>query len=88
MRYVSLMFSVIVLALTLVVPPHAAAPEADPPVTVYDEQGNVVYSNELETQSEFLYKDFEQYTVTEGFLLLFLILAFCILIWRFVRGVF
>ena len=87
MRYVSLMLSVIVLALTLIVPAHAAAPEADPPVTVYDEQGNVVYSNELETQSEFLYKAFEEYTVTEGFLLLFLILAFCILIWHFVRGV-
>lgn len=29
------------------------------------------------TVSEFLTKPFEEYTVTEGFLLLFLILAFC-----------
>ena len=88
MRYVSLMLSVFVLALALVVPAHAAAPEADPPVTVYDEQGNVIYSNELGTQSEFLYKSFEEYTVTEGFLLLFLILAFCVLTFYIVKGVF
>lgn len=87
MRYVSLILSLVVLTLALVVPAHAAAPEVDPPVTVYDEQGNVVYSNELETQSEFLYKSLEEYTVTEGFLLLFLILAFCSLNWRIVRGV-
>lgn len=88
MRYFSLMLSVFVLALTLVVPAHATAPEVDPPVTVYDEEGNVVYSNEIETQSEFLYKSFEEYTVTEGFLLLFLILAFCVLLFCIVRGLF
>jgi len=88
MRYISLFLLVAALSLLLITPAHAAAPELDPPTTVYDEAGNIVYSNELDTPSEFLYKDFEQYTVTEGFLLLFLILAFCILIWRFVRGVF
>ena len=38
-------------------------------------------------QAEFLYKPFEEYTVTEGFLLLFLILAFCYVIWKIVKGV-
>ena len=87
MRYISLALSVFVLLLVLVVPAHAAYSE-DPPVTVYDENGDIVYSNEIETQSEFLYKSFEEYTVTEGFLLLFLVLAFCALLWRIVRGVF
>lgn len=87
MRYVSLALSVLVLILALIVPAHASYSE-DPPVTVYDENGNVVYSNEIEPQSEFLYKSFEEYTVTEGYLLLFLILAFCALLWRIVRGVF
>lgn len=86
MRYISLTISVFVLILALIVPAHASY-EEDPPVTVYDESGNIVYSNEIETQSEFLYKAFEEYTVTEGFLLLFLILAFCALLWRIARGV-
>ena len=38
-------------------------------------------------QAEFLSKPFEEYTVTEGFLLLFLILAFCYVIWKIVKGV-
>ena len=87
MRYISLALSVFVLVLALIVPAHASYSE-DPPVTVYDENGDVLYSNEIEPQSEFLYKSFEEYTVTEGFLLLFLILAFCALLWRIVRGVF
>ena len=87
MRYISLALSVFVLILALVVPAHASYSE-DPPVTVYDENGDVVYSNEIEPLSEFLYKPFEEYTVTEGFLLLFLVLAFCALLWRIVRGVF
>lgn len=87
MRYISLSLTVLLLVFMLVVPAHATSHVEDPPVTVYDEQGNVVYSNEIETQSEFLYKAFEKYTVTEGFLLLFLILAFCALLWRIVRGV-
>lgn len=37
---------------------------------------------------EFLTKPFEQYTVTEGFLLLFLILFFCVVVWKLVMGVF
>lgn len=86
MRYVSLALSVFVLVLVLIVPAHASYSE-DPPVTVYDENGDILYSNEIEPQSEFLYKSFEEYTVTEGFLLLFLILAFCALLFRIVRGV-
>ena len=86
MRYISLALSAFVLILALVVPAHAAYSE-DPPVTVYDENGDILYSNEIEPQSEFLYKSFEEYTVTEGFLLLFLILAFCALLFRILRGV-
>lgn len=88
MRYISLVLSVLVLVMSLIVPAHAMSYEEDPPVTVYDEAGNVIYSSELETQSEFLYKPFEEYTVTEGFLLLFLILGICLLLWNIVRGVF
>lgn len=41
----------------------------------------------LETDTElFLYKDFNAYTVTEGFLLLFLILVFCWVCWIIIRG--
>lgn len=36
----------------------------------------------------FLSKSFDEYTVTEGFLLLFLILGFCLLIWKIIKGVF
>lgn len=45
---------------------------------------------EEETPAEagqFLTKSFEEYTVTEGFLLLFLILGFCLVIWKIVKGV-
>ena len=87
MRYISLALSVFVLVLVLIVPAHASYSE-DPPVTVYDESGNVIYTNETEAQAEFLYKPFEDYTVTEGFLLLFLILGFCCILWVIVRGVF
>ena len=38
-------------------------------------------------QAEFLYKSFEDYTVTEGFLLLYLILGFCLVIWKLVKEV-
>ena len=87
MRYVSLTLSVIVLILALIVPAHATAYVEDPPTTVWDEDGNIVYSNEIMLQSEFLYKPFQDYTVVEGFLLLFLVLGFCVLIWHVVRGV-
>ena len=36
----------------------------------------------------FLTKPFEQYNVTEGFLLLFLILAFCWGVWTIIKEVF
>lgn len=36
---------------------------------------------------QFLTKSFEEYTVTEGFLLLFLILGFCLVIWKMIKGV-
>ncbi len=36
---------------------------------------------------QFLTKAFEEYTVTEGFLLLFLILGFCLVVWKIVKGV-
>lgn len=36
----------------------------------------------------FLSKSFDEYTVTEGFLLLFLILGFCLLVWKIIKGVF
>lgn len=65
------------------------------PVTVRDEDGNIIYQDDgtvtaEETQTEagqFLTKSFEEYTVTEGFLLLFLILGFCLVIWKIVKGV-
>lgn len=38
--------------------------------------------------SEFLYKAFEDYTVVEGFLLLFLILFFICVLWKIIKGVF
>lgn len=36
----------------------------------------------------FLTKPFDTYTVTEGFLLLFLVLGFMFMLWHFVKGVF
>lgn len=43
---------------------------------------------EISTESgRFLTKSFEAYTVTEGFLLLFLILGFCLVVWKIVKGV-
>lgn len=40
-----------------------------------------------EETGQFLTKLFEEYTVTEGFLLLFLILGFCLVIWKIIKGV-
>ncbi len=69
------------------------------PITVRDEDGNIIYQDDgtaavdpvvEETPAEagqFLTKSFEDYTVTEGFLLLFLILGFCLVIWKIVKGV-
>ena len=36
----------------------------------------------------FLSKPFDEYTVTEGMLLLFLVLGFMFMLWHFVKGVF
>lgn len=36
----------------------------------------------------FFYETFDQYTVTECFLLLFLVLGFCVLLWKIIKGVF
>ena len=38
--------------------------------------------------SLFFEKPFAEYTVTEGFLLLFLVLAFCWALWKIIKGVF
>lgn len=38
--------------------------------------------------NEFLTKSFVDYSVTEGFLLLFLILAFCWALWKIIKEVF
>ena len=67
------------------VPDWALKPAEDPddttddpvtptdPITVRDEDGNIIYQDDG--------------TVTEGFLLLFLILGFCLVIWKIVKGV-
>lgn len=39
-------------------------------------------------QNEFLFKAFEDYSTTEGFLLLFLLIGFCALIWLILRDLF
>ncbi len=63
-------------------------------VTVYNSDGSIRYTDEstvpgavTTAASEFLTKPFEEYSVTEGFLLLFLILAFCWILWRIIKGV-
>ena len=64
-------------------------------VTVYNSDGTIRYTDESTTvpgavttaASEFLTKPFEEYSVTEGFLLLFLILAFCWIVWKIIKEV-
>ena len=63
-------------------------------VTVYNSDGSIRYTDKstapdavTTAASEFLTKPFEEYSVTEGFLLLFLILAFCWILWRIIKGV-
>lgn len=63
-------------------------------VTVYNSDGSIHYTDEstvpgavTTAASEFLTKPFEEYSVTEGFLLLFLILAFCWILWKIIKGV-
>ena len=66
------------------------------PITVRNEDGNIIYQDDPNAEEpveepveeptggtgQFLIKPFEEYTVTEGFLLLFLILGFCLVIWK------
>mgnify|MGYP004607969595 CR=1 FL=1 len=76
---------------------------ARPPTTIYDTDGSILYTDDpaladqIKTitlpQEEtdtglFLSKPFDEYTVTEGFLLLFLILGFCWALWKIIKGVF
>lgn len=47
----------------------------------------IIHSNTY-LEKGLLQKPFEEYTVTEGYLLLFLVLGFCMLVWKLVKGVF
>ena len=74
-----------------------------PPTTIYDTDGSILYTDDpaladqIKTtalpQEEtdpglFFSKPFDEYTVTEGMLLLFLVLGFMFMLWYFVKGVF
>lgn len=71
--------------------------------TIYDTDGSILYTGDPALigqikattlpQEEtdpglFLSKPFDEYTVTEGMLLLFLVLGFMFMLWYFVKGVF
>lgn len=70
--------------------------------TIYNADGTLRYTDDPELLADpslfaaaeaadnglFLSRSFDEYTVTEGFLLLFLILGFCLLIWKIIKGVF
>ena len=70
--------------------------------TIYNSDGTLRYTDDpalladpsLSAAAEaadnglFLSKSFDEYTVTEGFLLLFLILGFCWALWKIIKGVF
>ena len=71
--------------------------------TIYDTDGSILYTDDPALvdmvkattlpQEEtdpglFLSKPFDEYTVTEGMLLLFLVLGFILVLWRLVKGVF
>lgn len=61
--------------------------------TVYNADGTVRYTDGAASAvsgvvSEFLIKPFEQYSETEGFLLLFLLLGICVFLWKIIKGVF
>lgn len=55
-------------------------PNAEEPIEEPEEEPT-------EETGQFLTKLFEEYTVTEGFLLLFLVLGFCLVIWKIIKGV-
>lgn len=84
MKYVSCVLLVALLLCSCVLPVQALEPD-----TVYDMDGSVVYSadGEAEDGSLFLQKPFEEYTVQEGFCLLFLLLLFCWTVWKIIKGV-
>lgn len=71
--------------------------------TIYDTDGSILYTDdpaligqikattlpqEKTDTGLFLSKPFDEYTVTEGMLLLFLVLGFMFMLWYFVKGVF
>lgn len=70
--------------------------------TIYNSDGTLRYTDdpalladpsrplavEAADNGLFLSKSFDEYTVTEGFLLLFLILGFCWALWKIIKGVF
>lgn len=70
--------------------------------TIYNSDGTLRYTDDPELLADptlfaaadeasnglFLSKAFDEYTVTEGFLLLFLILGFCWALWKIIKGVF
>lgn len=71
--------------------------------TIYDTDGSILYTDDPALADQikttalpqettdpglFLSKPFDEYTVTEGMLLLFLVLGFMLMLWRFVKGVF
>lgn len=70
--------------------------------TIYNSDGTIRYTDDPALLADpslfaaaeavdnglFLSKSFDEYTVTEGFLLLFLILGFCLFIWKIIKGVF
>lgn len=74
-----------------------------PPTTIYDTDGSILYTDDPALADQikttalpqettdpglFLSKPFDEYTVTEGMLLLFLVLGFMFMLWYFVKGVF
>lgn len=71
--------------------------------TIYDTDGSILYTDDPALADQikttalpqettdpglFLSKPFDEYTVTEGMLLLFLVLGFMLMLWHFVKGVF
>lgn len=71
--------------------------------TIYNSDGTIRYTDDPALADQikttalpqettdpglFLSKSFDEYTVTEGFLLLFLVLAFCWVLWKIIKGVF
>ena len=60
----------------------------DPALLDGDDISPVTLPYTVDSAELFLTKPFDTYTVTEGFLLLGLVLGFILLIWKLVKGVF